>query len=294
MSPKKAHEVSRMASYVYHRLQSAPLRGTRYIVDVGAGQGYLSRALQSLGLHVLALDASAHQTTGAEKWQNGRRNKGRKGQAQLRANVDAPMLSGVDGFITHKTVHITPETLLSAVDDWISESTDADGSETLSSRGQRPSVLFVGLHACGSLTPDILRAVLAARADPSVSLQRKWTMAGAIVVGCCYNLMSPSGMALTCDDYSLRHRLTHLSQRLSSLSDVAKLPCSPYFRPESPSTRGPSPAALDWRRALNAQGRLASAPRPRNGQARTVRPSRTRSENTGPSCTELIYAAQLP
>ncbi|EIN12438.1 hypothetical protein PUNSTDRAFT_97172 [Punctularia strigosozonata HHB-11173 SS5] len=186
MSPKKAHEVGRMTSYTSSLLSSEGMSRITHVVDVGAGQGHLSRALQSLGLHVLALDASAHQTAGAEKWQKGRRTLNKNGKAQLPAVVNAePSPSGT---ITRKTVHITPETLISAVDEW---------ANSVSTEGEPPSVLFMGLHACGSLTPDILRALLASSDSSRQDWPRPWKAAGAVVVGCCYNLMSPSDFPLS-------------------------------------------------------------------------------------------------
>ena len=50
-------------------------------------------------------------------------------------------------------------------------------------------VLFVALHACGSLTPDILRAFLLASTQPPAA----WKPFGVVAVGCCYNLMNPTG-----------------------------------------------------------------------------------------------------
>ena len=97
--------------------------------------------------------------------------------------------------ITHKTIHITPVTLISSIDEWMSSE-----SETVGPDGQESEtipVLLVALHACGSLTPDILRAFLLCNRETSsngTTRKRKWIAAGAVVVGCCYNLLAPSGM----------------------------------------------------------------------------------------------------
>lgn len=116
-----------------------------------------------------------------------------------------------DGTITHATVHITPATLVSAVDNWVD--TWVSNKATLATApnikrdteweqpfgdadeaNERPRVLFVGLHACGSLTPDILRALISCLSPLSgMEQSRLWTAAGAVVVGCCYNLMDPIG-----------------------------------------------------------------------------------------------------
>jgi Methyltransferase domain len=172
MSPKKAHEVQRMASYIKALVEAndgfgpGPLR----IVDVGAGQGYLTRALAQLfpSGEILALDADAGQTVGAET------KLGKQNSTSIPTNPR----------ITHKTALIKPASLLDAVDEWVV----GTGSD------QRVPVLFVALHACGSLTPDTLRAVTAARKS------RPWYPCAAVIVGCCYNLMYPGGM---CDVVTL-------------------------------------------------------------------------------------------
>ncbi|KAF8073658.1 methyltransferase domain-containing protein [Lyophyllum atratum] len=157
MSPKKHHEVSRMTQYVADlvrtRLPHIAPRDLR-IVDVGAGQGYLTRALQAhFQSPTLALDNDVAQTHGA-------------------VARDGPGITG----IAHRTIHITPSTLVSAIDDWI---------PTTSPSSIHTPVLLVALHACGSLTPDLFRAVL------SVPSTHPWRPAAVVAVGCCYNLMQP-------------------------------------------------------------------------------------------------------
>lgn len=82
MSPKKSHEVSRMSSYIIElsvRISKLLGRNVKHIVDVGAGQGHLSRALHEIPLmchnevqvssgpiHVLALDSSPSRVNGAK------------------------------------------------------------------------------------------------------------------------------------------------------------------------------------------------------------------------------------
>ncbi|KAF8893688.1 methyltransferase domain-containing protein [Gymnopilus junonius] len=172
MSPKKAHEVSRMATYIVDlapRLASSSSSSLR-IVDIGAGQGYLTRALKAHlpNSHILALDADVEQTKGAQKWE----------KRLLPKEAQRPP-------IDHKVVFISPDTLLATVDEWINEL--EEGWEKL----ERVPVLFVALHACGSLTPDVLRAFIHVAKNNNTDL-RNWYPAGVVVVGCCYNLMNPS------------------------------------------------------------------------------------------------------
>ena len=157
MSPKKAHEVARMSTYVLRLVRENNIpEQTLRIVDIGAGQGYLTRALKShlKSAHILALDADKQQTRGAQKWEE-----------RLLPNASPP--------ISHETILISPQNLLATIDLWVSEPAP---------------VIFVALHACGSLTPDILRAFISASRS-----RRTWYPAGLVVVGCCYNLMNPVG-----------------------------------------------------------------------------------------------------
>ncbi|KAF5382542.1 hypothetical protein D9615_002826 [Tricholomella constricta] len=154
MSPKKHHEVSRMTQFIADLAATRGLHDLR-IVDVGAGQGYLTRALHAhFRSHTLALDNDHAQTHGA----------------QARSGPRIPGL-------THRTIHLTPATLVAAIDDWI---------PTTSPTTVPAPVLLVALHACGSLTPDLFRAVL------GLSPTHSWRPAAVVAVGCCYNLIEPS------------------------------------------------------------------------------------------------------
>ena len=163
MSPKKYHEITRMTDYIVHlahtRLSHFARTSIR-IVDVGAGQGYLTRALHRyFSSPTLALDGDHAQTHGS-------RTRG-----------------SPDGII-HRTIHIIPTTLVQAIDDWI--------PSTLTPSDPAPvPVLLVALHACGSLTPDLFRAVF------NLPPNHPWVPAAVIAVGCCYNLMR------TPDDFPL-------------------------------------------------------------------------------------------
>ena len=97
------------------------------------------------------------------------------------------------GSITHKTIHITPGTLLDAIDEWIAGDNEATHTLASGSGAAPTNVLLVALHACGSLTPDILRAFLASHATDMAHGTRTWQILGVVVVGCCYNLMRPTG-----------------------------------------------------------------------------------------------------
>lgn len=56
-------------------------------------------------------------------------------------------------------------------------------------------IMFVALHACGSLTIDILKTFLA-HYDKAEDGEPPWEPHSLVVVGCCYNLISASGVPL--------------------------------------------------------------------------------------------------
>ncbi|KAJ7134339.1 methyltransferase domain-containing protein [Mycena epipterygia] len=223
MSPKKAHEVTQSVAYISNLLDSLGIdpRGVR-IVDIGAGQGYLTRALQSrLGtLHLLALDSSEIQTRGAERWQE---------------------RAGIVGSITQKTIHITPDTLCESIDEWIKNtSAPEDGPSR---------VLLVALHACGSLTPDILRTFFIQRAAASKNDRPLWTPIGMIVVGCCYNLLAPQDFPLsTCMATS-----PPISLASSAYHMAAQIPAQWFRTPESRADATLALRKVVWRAIIGAR-----------------------------------------
>jgi len=212
MSPKKSHEVSRLSHLVRAiALRCSDRRQTK-VVDVGSGQGYLSYEIASPNdlsqggpsvMEILALESDEHQLNGARK----------------RAAVCDARTGGkgiAPAAVTYIHAHIsTTESLKAAVDDWM---TTRPPNNTVQVSGnaeeevcQFPaSVIFTGLHACGSLTPTTLRAfadlasgvnrvAAAARTGmPQQTLMREsWRPSGLALVGCCYNLLQPSGKKST-------------------------------------------------------------------------------------------------
>lgn len=273
MSPKKEHEVSRMSEYIGQLLCSGSTDTLHHIVDVGSGQGYLSRALQNLGLHVLALDSNEIQTSGAERWkakESARRQKqfkrGKDAQGVPDSKhhcIDPPFRSHVAtsvpaactaskiiirshmGSLTHQTIRINSLTLESSIHEWLFSGKDqiasctsmigdlpVDGAERRIHRGKPVPVMMVALHACGSLTPDVLRAFLSNHRRPSAPSVRIWTAQALVVVGCCYNLMALEDFPLS---RSLRERTPVATLPLASRHLAAQIP-SQWLRNEK-STR---------------------------------------------------------
>ncbi|KAJ8081901.1 hypothetical protein PM082_007747 [Marasmius tenuissimus] len=196
VSMKKAHEITRLASYI-HSLPSHIPRD--YIVDVGSGQGYLHRVLSAK--HILALDSDEHQITGAET----REKKVETKSTDLGAKV------------THKTLDITPESLVSVIDDWISSIAPPDAKE------DRIPVLIVALHACGSLHIDALQTFIHASKEQQ---SRRWYFSSAVTVPCCYNLLRPDDFPLSSDgpellkDAGLPHPLPASAYHLAAQGEL--------------------------------------------------------------------------
>lgn len=136
---------------------------------MGDNKGYLSWNLRALGMHVLALDLSDTQAKGA----------GRQGL------YHKP--SSNQGSLTYRIVTITPSTLLQSVDEWI-----ADLSSPSSAGPHPPSIMFVALHACGSLATDILHTSVSVMHGRD-GRKHGWSFKAAVVVGCCYNMMEGRG-----------------------------------------------------------------------------------------------------
>lgn len=149
MTGKKIHEVELMSALI-HRV--AKQNETSHVLDLGSGQGYLSRALAyHHQLHVLAVDMSEVQTKGALRFD--------KQALKRRENIDKlPTLN-------HVTETVTFENMTGILDRW-SDTPNTDW-------------LICGLHACGDLSTFIMR--LFATNSRITSL---------VNVGCCYHYLT--------------------------------------------------------------------------------------------------------
>ncbi|KAG8698450.1 hypothetical protein FRC09_007229 [Ceratobasidium sp. 395] len=182
MSPKKAHEVDRLSKFIdqtFNRSQK-----TRLIVDVGAGQGYLSHRLaETPGTWVLALDGDESQTEGAALRGQGLSHAQRQQAKKNGNNLEQAESQQV---VTHRTLYITSDSLSRAIDEWVSAlDLDLDREE------DAVDVLVTGLHACGSLTPAVLRCFVDLM-QVRVDIKKTWRPSALALVGCCYNLMRDS------------------------------------------------------------------------------------------------------
>ncbi|KAF9269410.1 hypothetical protein L218DRAFT_1072265 [Marasmius fiardii PR-910] len=201
VSMKKAHEITRLASYI----RSLPSNISRdYVVDIGSGQGYLHRVLSAK--EILALDSDEHQTTGAEA----REKRVKKGEMRVDSNTR----------VTHKTLDITPDGLLTAVDEWI----ESFAWDSPSSTENRIPVLMVALHACGSLHIDALQAFI--RASEEYARDSRWYFSGAVTVPCCYNLLRPDHFPISSQgenllrEFGLPHPLPASAYHLAAQGEL--------------------------------------------------------------------------
>lgn len=187
--------VNSMAEYPS---DSEDRRQVQHLVDVGAGQGYLTRNLADvpLSFDLLALDSSEDQVEGAkkrqqelEKWQKkvfGRRkalaaketSPGESNTASLDTQVEGR--SSKAGSVTQATVFVDKDALPTAIDQWM--------KDQMLSASEAP-VIIIGLHACGSLTPAVLRSFVSLyHTQKREQLSpRAWRCNGIALVGCCYN-----------------------------------------------------------------------------------------------------------
>ncbi|KAI8640587.1 methyltransferase domain-containing protein [Parasitella parasitica] len=140
-------------------------RGINSVIDLGSGQGYLSRALAfDYGMEVLAVDMSEIQTQGAVKFDKkalksqGAKNEDKEQQPNLK----------------HVTEKITPENVSQVLGKWSPDST------------RDKKWLVTGLHTCGDLSPMIFNLFAKSREVSCV-----------VNVGCCYNALTATGFPMS-------------------------------------------------------------------------------------------------
>lgn len=177
-----------------------------------------------LGLDVLALDWSDVQSKGAARRETMGPKKRRKALEHPTKPCDVTLdVANEDirpraqthesyGSLAYKILEIRSDSLLRAVDEWSEEIR----TPRLSGCSPLP-MLFVALHACGSLTPNILRAFISRLRDNEG--REKWHPRVAVIIGCCYNLLEAGGEY--CDAPLLGTRLTiSIHCRLPSVTKI--------------------------------------------------------------------------
>ncbi|KAG0180195.1 hypothetical protein DFQ28_001635 [Apophysomyces sp. BC1034] len=146
-----------LMSAVIHTV--AEKHGISSVMDLGAGQGYLSRALAfQHDFKVLAVDMSEIQTRGAQKFDK------KASRLINKSNSDEHLAK-----LHHVTEKVTPENVSHILRKWGSAE---EGEEKW---------LVCGLHACGDLSAMTMRLFAESQITCLVN------------VGCCYHYLSEEG-----------------------------------------------------------------------------------------------------
>ncbi|XP_063228825.1 methyltransferase-like protein 25B isoform X2 [Bacillus rossius redtenbacheri] len=162
LSPKKQHEVCRLAALVQRECRAL---GATCVLDVGSGLGYLGRLLHHrYGLRVLGVEADPCKVATARRRALGCCAAGV-------AYVSAAVAPGCEPLV-RRSVRAA---LLARHTDCCR----ADQEEE-----ESPAVCAVALHACGDLTPSML--------DLFAFVPE---LRGLVLVPCCHHKASPGGSA---------------------------------------------------------------------------------------------------
>ncbi|KAF7722108.1 hypothetical protein EC973_003688 [Apophysomyces ossiformis] len=182
MTDKKIHEVELMSNVIK---TIADKRGIASVMDLGAGQGYLSRALAfQHDFQVLAVDMSEVQTRGAQKFD-------KKASKLINKRDNSVQLSKLH----HVTEKVTPENVSHILRKWGSHG--AEESEE--------KWLVCGLHACGDLSAMSMRLFAESK------------IACLVNVGCCYHYLSEEGDSA---GFPMSNILRNINYRMGTTAQV--------------------------------------------------------------------------
>ena len=134
--------------------------------------------------------ASRREETNKRSTTRKQRNPGTKGDTDDIQTAPPPELDL--GTLDYETIAVDADSLLAVTDRWMTkyEKPICDTRDPI--QGPTP-VLWVALHACGSLTLDILRAFARRIRQEDQKTTRTWVPTSAVIVGCCYNMLRPEG-----------------------------------------------------------------------------------------------------
>ncbi|KAH9933277.1 hypothetical protein B0H21DRAFT_760249 [Amylocystis lapponica] len=236
-------------------------------------QAYLSRKLRDdLGLHVLALDWSDIQSKGAARKES---HNHKASQKPRRTSADPPsnqfpvektkaaaQITRPKGSLVYKTVQVTQSSLVDATNDWVRDNSshaEPTGEQVVSFPETPVPILFVALHACGSLTPNVLRTLISrlksAETAHTADTARSWTPRAAVIVGCCYNLLDPTDFPLSCALSHSPSNIGAVALTPNHMQLAAQVPCQWLRTEESLGAAGLAIRKVAWRALL--EDRLA-------------------------------------
>ncbi|CAO2836379.1 unnamed protein product [Amaranthus hypochondriacus] len=186
MNPKKKHEVEVLSSLVNAVSRNI---GAHTVIDVGAGQGYLSLMLAfEYQLPVVAIDATSHH--GDVTNIRAERIKKHYAAKQRNSGKEPPNIP------TTITCHVMSSSMLRDLGNYYCERNGFDKEKQngtssndnfhakfkVSDPQFESSLILAGLHACGDLSVTMLRAFAECKEVKAV-----------VSIGCCYNLLSENG-----------------------------------------------------------------------------------------------------
>ncbi|XP_074304493.1 uncharacterized protein LOC141639219 isoform X2 [Silene latifolia] len=202
MNPKKKHEIEILSSLVSCTSRHV---GAHTVVDVGAGQGYLTQVLAfQYQLPVVAIDASSHhgevtniRTERIKKHYMAKLHKSGLGKELLNMPkiitsriVSSSMLRELSNYYCQHNEfdakYPSRKCFREGCDASFEASDQSLPSSDANARGGSTLVL-AGLHACGDLSVTMLRAMVECQAVKAV-----------VSIGCCYNLLSEDGCEKGC------------------------------------------------------------------------------------------------
>lgn len=159
------------------------------------------------------------------------------------------------GSLSYRKLIITSQSLVTVTDEWIRRSGSIKTPTAVDDMSNTP-VFLVGLHACGSLTLDILRAMVRQlRVDRP--REASWMPVGGLIVGCCYNL-------LRSEDYiSLTERKVEL--QANHLQLAAQVPSQWARTPSALADTTLAFRKMSWRALLAAILYRKAQERPSDG-----------------------------
>ena len=155
MSPKKIHEVERLSTLIGNEFDHH-----FNLIDVGSGQGYLSRTLSRhpFNFNVLAIDSNDNNV-----------------KESITYDQKRDKASCTIGRLDHVTAHLDKESLNYNNKKWLND-IKSDERSTL-----------IGLHPCGDLSVDVIKAFVEGINEYD----------GLILVACCHNRVSASNFPLS-------------------------------------------------------------------------------------------------
>ena len=235
MNVKKKIEVesfSRFVEKLTRDIEDKHGHEITHIMDFGAGQNYLGRALASppFERRVVALESKTHNVAGAKSLDGKAglrprerimRNKKEYREALAVKTKPPTIPKDQHSVLRYGTQIYEDETNFSRQNsiqylETIIESGDLSGpiDEMRRRRNQDPSFLVIGLHACGNLTHHGIRSLILNSCVKAVCL-----------VGCCYNLLTERNRPPTFKLPSLRYHNIRL-EKASSAFDPHGFPMS--------------------------------------------------------------------